>query len=59
MWEMRNADRALVEKPKQENTFEDLGRDMRIILKWVLINRMGGHGLHSVYYFSFNNFLLQ
>jgi hypothetical protein len=39
--EMRNMCKILVGKPEGRNHLEDLGVDGRIILKWILKNRLG------------------
>jgi hypothetical protein len=42
-WKIReNAGKILVENCKERNHSEDLGIDVRIILKYVSISRMGG-----------------
>jgi hypothetical protein len=45
MGEGRGAYRILVGRPERRNHLEDLGRDGRIILKWVFKKWEGGHGL--------------
>jgi hypothetical protein len=47
MEEKRNTCRFSVGKPEGKNHFERLGLDGRIILKWILKNRMGGRRLDS------------
>jgi hypothetical protein len=45
MGEIRDAYRVLVGKPEGRNHLEDPGLHGRIILKWILENWDGGHGL--------------
>jgi hypothetical protein len=44
--ENRNAYRVWVKKPEERGHLEGLGIEQRIILKWMLKNRMGRHGLN-------------
>jgi hypothetical protein len=45
MGEMRNTNKILVGKSEGKIHLEDLGIDGRIILKWILRNRLGGSEL--------------